>query len=148
MVICCGAWPPSPRLVRVACSRCYARESYHSFSFGSPHPCVAVLEQDGVLRVRELVVDPGEAEAAAKAAMAEGGCWMPEQYYALGRPTGRVFIEAPTRLRKNQGISVATGMVMPAWRHGGLRRVAGRRGGARPRHQAMAALMHPGLRRS
>jgi hypothetical protein len=67
------------------------------FSFGSPHPCVAILKQDGVFRVRELVVDPGEAEAAAKVAMAEGGCWMPEQYYALGKPTGRVFIEAPTR---------------------------------------------------
>jgi hypothetical protein len=67
------------------------------FSFGSPHPFVAVLEQDGVFRVRELVVDSGEAEAAARAAMAERGVWMPEQYYALGKPTGRVFIEAPTR---------------------------------------------------
>src|SRR5512134_191903 len=66
-------------------------------SFGAPHPFIAVLEQDGVFRVRELVVDPGEAEAAAKAAMAQGGNWMPEQYYALGKPTGRVFIEAPTR---------------------------------------------------
>jgi hypothetical protein len=67
------------------------------FSFGSPHPCVAILEQDGVFRVRELVIDPGEAEATAKAAMAERGCWTPEQHYALGKPTGRVFIEAPTR---------------------------------------------------
>ena len=67
------------------------------FSFGSPHPFVAVLEQDGVFRVRELIVDPAEAEAAAKAAMAERGCWMPEQHYALGKPTGRVFLEAPTR---------------------------------------------------
>ncbi|QRK07159.1 hypothetical protein JQX13_45125 [Archangium violaceum] len=67
------------------------------FVFGSPHPFVAVLEQDGVFRVRELVVDSDEAEAAAKAAMTEGGCWMPEQHYALGKPTGRVFIEAPTR---------------------------------------------------
>lgn len=67
------------------------------FSFGSPHPVVAVLEQDGMCRVRELVVDPAEAEAAAKAAMAAGGPWMPEQYYDLGKPTGRVFLEAPTR---------------------------------------------------
>ncbi len=67
------------------------------FTFGSPHPCVAVVEQDGVFRVRELVVDPREAEAAAKAAMARGGPWMPEQHYALGKPTGRVFLEAPTR---------------------------------------------------
>ena len=67
------------------------------FSFGSPHPCVAVLEQDGVFRVRELVVDPGEAAVTAKAALAERGFWTPEQHYALGKPTGRVFIEAPTR---------------------------------------------------
>ncbi len=67
------------------------------FSFGSPHPFVAVLAQDGVFRVRELVVDTGEAEAAARVAMAERGMWMPEQHYALGKPTGRVFIEAPTR---------------------------------------------------
>jgi len=67
------------------------------FSFGSPHPRVGVVEQDGVFRVRELVIDPAEAEAARKAAMARGGSWMPEQYYGLGKPTGRVFIEAPTR---------------------------------------------------
>ncbi|MFP2905338.1 hypothetical protein ACLESD_09830 [Pyxidicoccus sp. 3LFB2] len=67
------------------------------FSFGSPHPMVAVVEQDGVFRVRELVVDEGEAAAAAKAAMAKGSPWMPELHYALGKPTGRVFIEAPTR---------------------------------------------------
>lgn len=66
-------------------------------SFGSPHPCVAILEQDGVFRVRELVVDPGEAQAAASAARAQGGSWMPEHHYALGKPTGRVFLEAPTR---------------------------------------------------
>ncbi|MCP3137767.1 hypothetical protein [Pyxidicoccus xibeiensis] len=67
------------------------------FSFGSPHPFVAILEQDGVFRVRELVVDPAEASAAAKAAMAAGGAWMPEHHYDLGKPTGRVFLEAPTR---------------------------------------------------
>jgi hypothetical protein len=67
------------------------------FSFGSPHPVVAVLEQDGMFRVRGLVVDPDEAKAALEAAMAQGGPWMPEQYYALGKPTGRVFIEASTR---------------------------------------------------
>jgi hypothetical protein len=67
------------------------------FSFGSPHPVVAVLEQHGMFRVRGLGVDPDEAKAAAEAAMAKGGSWMPEQYYALGKPTGRIFIEAPTR---------------------------------------------------
>jgi hypothetical protein len=67
------------------------------FSFGSPHPFVAVLEQEGVFRVRELVVDAGESAAAGKAAMAQGGSWMPEHHYALGKPTGRVFLEATTR---------------------------------------------------
>jgi hypothetical protein len=73
------------------------REGKLPFSFGSPHPSVAVVEQDGVFRVRELVVDRAEAEAASKASMAQGRGWMPEQYYDLGKPTGRVFIEAPTR---------------------------------------------------
>lgn len=73
------------------------REGTLPFSFGSPHPIVAVLEQDGVFRVRELVVDPDEAAAAAKAALDRGDPWMPELHYALGKPTGRVFLEAPTR---------------------------------------------------
>ncbi|WP_160174546.1 hypothetical protein [Archangium violaceum] len=67
------------------------------FTFGSPHPTVAVVEQDGVFRVRELVVAPAEAEVAARESMNERGLWTPEQHYALGKPTGRVFIEAPTR---------------------------------------------------
>jgi hypothetical protein len=67
------------------------------FTFGSPHPSVAVVEQEGVFRVRELLVDPEEARAAAEASMAARGMWMPEQHYALGKPTGRVFVEAPTR---------------------------------------------------
>lgn len=67
------------------------------FSFGSPHPVVAVLEQEGFFRVRELVVDPAEASAAMKAAMAARQPWTPERHYALGKPTGRVFIEAWTR---------------------------------------------------
>lgn len=67
------------------------------FSFGSPHPFVAVLEQDGVFRVRELVVDMAESMAAGRAAMDQGRSWMPEQHYALGKSTGRVFLEAPTR---------------------------------------------------
>ena len=28
--------------------------------------------------------------------MATDGCWMPEHYYALGRPTGTVILEALT----------------------------------------------------
>ena|ERR1700733_8880872 len=63
-------------------------------SFGSPHPHVAIVEQDGKFRIRALVVDPAEeAEAYAKS----GGYWMPEHVYALGRPTGKIFVEAESR---------------------------------------------------
>jgi hypothetical protein len=73
------------------------REGKLPFSFGSPHPWVAILEQDGVCRVRELVIDFEEAKAIGQASIAQGRGWTPEQHYALGKPTGRVFIEAPTR---------------------------------------------------
>jgi hypothetical protein len=66
------------------------------FDFGSPHPKVAVVEQDGVLRIRALVIDEAEAETARQAALARGGAWMPESYYALGKPTGEIFAEAAT----------------------------------------------------
>jgi hypothetical protein len=68
------------------------------FSFGSPHPTVSVLEQDGTFRIRELVVDRAGAEAAAAAAhRARTPSWMPEHYYALGRPTGTIYAEAASR---------------------------------------------------
>jgi hypothetical protein len=60
--------------------------------FGSPHPHVAVVAQDGVFRVRALVVDPADVEKARAA----GGSFMPEHYYALGKPTGTIHLEAPT----------------------------------------------------
>lgn len=66
------------------------------FWFGAPHPHVAVLLQDGVYRVRELVVDPAEARAASERARAGGEPYMPEHYYAMGQPTGRIFLEART----------------------------------------------------
>jgi hypothetical protein len=67
-------------------------------SFGSPHPHVAVLEQDGRFRIRALVVDPKEAEQAAAAARrARSPSWMPEHYYALGRPTGKIYADAASR---------------------------------------------------
>ena len=66
------------------------------FRFGSPHPMIAVVSQDGVLRIRALVVDPAEAEAAREKALAERGMWMPEHHYALARPTGEIFVEAAT----------------------------------------------------
>ena len=67
------------------------------FWFGSPHPHVAVVEQDGVFRIRQLVIDQADAEESRREAMAKGGSWMPEHYYALGKPTGEVYVEAKTR---------------------------------------------------
>lgn len=67
------------------------------FAFGSPHPCVMVLEQEGVFRIRELVIDPAEAAAASAAALATHGSWMPEHYYALGKPVGKIHAEAASR---------------------------------------------------
>lgn len=64
---------------------------------GSPHPTVAILEQDGLYRIRQLVIDPAEAEASRAAAFAAQRSWMPEHYYALGKPTGAIHGEAPTR---------------------------------------------------
>ncbi|MBK9035307.1 MAG: hypothetical protein IPL61_29315 [Myxococcales bacterium] len=64
---------------------------------GSPHPFVAIVEQDGVIRIRALVVDPAEAEAARTASLAAHGHWLPEQHYELGRPTGPIHLEAATR---------------------------------------------------
>ena len=65
--------------------------------FGSPHPTMAVVEQDGVFRIRRLVIDEAEARAAGERALAGGGSWMPENYYALGKPTGPIHAEAPSR---------------------------------------------------
>ncbi len=65
--------------------------------FGSPHPTVAIVEQDGSYRLRELVIDPLEAEASRAAAMAAHGSWMPEHYYDLGKPTGKIHAEASSR---------------------------------------------------
>jgi hypothetical protein len=65
-------------------------------SFGSAHPFDAVVEQNGVFRLRALVVDPAEARAAAERALAENRSWMPEHHHALGKPTGPIHLEAPT----------------------------------------------------
>ena len=66
-------------------------------SFGSPHPTVAILEQDGVLRIRELVVDEAESRAAGERALANHEAWMPEHHHALARPTGKIYAEAASR---------------------------------------------------
>jgi hypothetical protein len=62
--------------------------------FGSPHPSVIVLHQDGVYRIRGLEVDQADARASHDAALARGESWMAEHYHALGRPTGPVHAEA------------------------------------------------------
>jgi hypothetical protein len=64
---------------------------------GSPHPTVAIVEQDGVFRVRELVIDEAEARASSEQARARRESWMPEHYYALGKPTGKIYAEARSR---------------------------------------------------
>jgi hypothetical protein len=67
-------------------------------TFGSPHPSVMVLKQEGMFRIRELVVDEVAARDAAEASRrARTPSWMPEHYYSLGRPTGKVFAEAASR---------------------------------------------------
>jgi hypothetical protein len=64
---------------------------------GSPHPSVMIVEQGGVFRIRDLVIDPREADAAREAALAQRKPWMPEHYHALGTPTGTIHAEAATR---------------------------------------------------
>lgn len=64
--------------------------------FGSPHPHIAIVEENGRFRIRKLVIDPAEADRARTESMAMRGMWMPEQYYALGKPTGEIFVEAAT----------------------------------------------------
>jgi hypothetical protein len=67
------------------------------FAFGSPHPCVAVVEQEGVFRIRALVVDEAESAAAAADAHANGRPWMPELHYGLGKPVGKIYAQAASR---------------------------------------------------
>ena len=67
-------------------------------SLGAPHPTVQIVQQDGKFRIRELQIDRDEAEAAASAAKrSRSPSWMPEHYYALGKPTGKIFAEAATK---------------------------------------------------
>jgi hypothetical protein len=66
------------------------------FTFGSPHPHMGVAEQDGVFRLRKLVINQQKAMADSLAARAAGRSWQPEHYYGLGEPIGEVMLEAPT----------------------------------------------------
>ncbi len=64
--------------------------------FGSPHQHVAIVGQDGVFRIRALVVDKAEADASFREAQAKGKSWLGEHYAALGKPTGEIYAESPT----------------------------------------------------
>lgn len=67
-------------------------------SLGSPQPRVLIVKQDGKYRIRELVIDQHAVEAAASAAgRARSPSWMPEHYYAMGKPIGTVFAEAASQ---------------------------------------------------
>ena len=67
---------------------------------GSPHATVMILEQDGKFRIRALVIDAAEAAATGAAALANHKPWMPEHYYALGKPTGEIHVESPQKNAK------------------------------------------------
>lgn len=64
---------------------------------GSPHPFVTIVEQDGRFRIRGLVVDMAESQAAAATAIANRQSFQPEHHYALGKPTGTIHVDAATR---------------------------------------------------
>ncbi|HEU4538808.1 MAG TPA: hypothetical protein VFS00_32030 [Polyangiaceae bacterium] len=87
---------PAPPLGRDYAMKLVA-EGKLPVSFGSPHVCVMALEQDGVFRLRQLVVDEREAAAALEEARAQRLPFQPEHYYGLGRPTGTIYAEAPSR---------------------------------------------------
>jgi len=78
-------------------------------SLGSPHPTVMIVQQDGKFRIRELVVDRDAAEAAAAAARrSRSPSWMPEHYYALGKPTGQIFAEGSTKAELVEAMGTMT----------------------------------------
>lgn len=64
---------------------------------GSPHSYVAILEQEGLFRVRQLVADPEQVRAASEQAQKNHKSFMPEHVEALALPTGKIFLEAPSR---------------------------------------------------
>ncbi len=73
------------------------REGRLPFDFGSPHPHVRCLEQDGMFRIRQLVEDMEEEMRAAAKARAEGLSFQPEHAAAIARPTGEIYAAAKTR---------------------------------------------------
>jgi hypothetical protein len=91
-----GQMAPSPPMSRSRAIE-LVEAGHLPLLLGAPHQCVTILEQDGRFRIRQLVIDEAEATAAGRAAIAAGRGWMPEQYYGLGKPTGTIHADAPTR---------------------------------------------------
>lgn len=60
--------------------------------FGSPHPTHAVVKEDGVFRVRQLVLSKAKADAY----LAEHKMFMPEHAAEISDPVGKIELEAPT----------------------------------------------------
>lgn len=74
------------------------KEGSLPISLGSAGSTVVVVEQEGMFRIRELVIDRAAAEnAAAASKRARSPSWMPEHYFALGQPTGKIIVEAASR---------------------------------------------------
>ena len=77
---------PVPPLGREAAMKLVA-EGRIPIAFGTPHPFMAIVEQEGMFRIRALVVDPTATPRITT----------PEAVAASAKPTGRVFAEAATR---------------------------------------------------
>lgn len=60
--------------------------------FGSPHYTHAVVKEDGVFRVRQLVLSREKADAY----LAAHGIFMPEHAAEISEPVGKIELEAPT----------------------------------------------------
>jgi hypothetical protein len=73
------------------------KEGKFPIVFGSPHPFMAIVVQDEKFRIRALEIDDAEAKVASEKALPTTGMWMPEHYYALGKPTGKICVEASSK---------------------------------------------------
>lgn len=70
------------------------KEAKFPIWFGAPHPFMSIVEQEGKFRIRRLEIDQAEAKASNEAALSKGESWMPEHYYSMGKPIGKIFAEA------------------------------------------------------
>ncbi len=96
---------PLPPLGRVLAMKRVA-DGELPFTFGAPHPTVAILVEDGRYRIRALVIDPTEAATSRAAAFARHQSWMPEHYYELGKPTGEIYVDAGSKRELLQAMAI------------------------------------------